>query len=84
VRRLEVKAPGDDRIAIEIEGTAFLQHMARTMVGTLVEIGQGKRPVESVAGLLENGDRTLAGPTAPAEGLYLVRIYYEESEVTKR
>jgi len=79
VRRLEVKAPGDDRIAIEIEGTAFLQHMARTMVGTLVEIGQGKRPVESVAGLLESGDRTLAGPTAPAQGLYLVRIFYEEA-----
>jgi tRNA pseudouridine38-40 synthase len=79
VRRLEVKAPGDDRITIEIEGTAFLQHMARTMVGTLVEIGQGKRPPEGVAGLLESGERTLAGPTAPAQGLYLVRIFYEEA-----
>jgi tRNA pseudouridine38-40 synthase len=79
VRRLEVKAAGEDRIAVEIEGTAFLQYMARTMVGTLVEIGQGKRPPEGVAALLESGDRTLAGPTAPAQGLYLVRIFYEEA-----
>ena len=84
VRRLEVKVPGEDRIAIEIEGTAFLQHMARTMVGTLVEIGQGKRPPNAVATLLEHGDRTLAGPTAPAQGLYLVPDFLRGSEVNKR
>jgi len=79
VRRLEVKDEGEGRISIEIEGTAFLQHMARTMVGTLVEIGQKKRPPEGVAALLESGERKQAGPTAPAQGLYLVRIFYEEA-----
>jgi tRNA pseudouridine38-40 synthase len=79
VRRLEVKQEGEGRIWIEIEGTAFLQYMARTMVGTLVEIGQGKRPAEGVAALLESGERKQAGPTAPAQGLYLVRIFYEEA-----
>jgi len=81
VRRLEILEQGDGRIAIEIEATAFLQHMARTMVGTLVEIGQGKRKADSVAGLLQSHDRTLAGPTAPAQGLFLVRIFYGEEEV---
>jgi len=79
VRRLEVREPEQGRIVIEVEATAFLQYMVRTMVGTLVEIGQGKRPVSAVTKLLQRGDRTLAGPTAPAQGLYLVRIFYGEA-----
>jgi len=79
VRRVEVSEPEEGRIVIEIEATAFLQHMVRTMVGTLVEIGQGKRPVTAVEEVLQSGDRTLAGPTAPAQGLYLVRIFYGEA-----
>jgi tRNA pseudouridine38-40 synthase len=63
-------------LAYEITGTGFLRHMVRTIVGTLVEIGRGRRPVDSMAQLLVLGDRALAGPTAPASGLFLVRVDY--------
>jgi tRNA pseudouridine38-40 synthase len=50
--------------------------MVRTIVGTLVEIGRGRRPADSAAQLLAVGDRALAGPTAPAGGLFLVAVDY--------
>lgn len=78
VRRVEVRREEPERIWIEVEATAFLQYMVRTMVGTLVEIGQGKKPVSAVRELLQRGRRTEAGPTAPAYGLYLVKVFYEE------
>ncbi len=59
-----------------IEATAFLRHMVRNVVGTLVEIGAAARPVTDVARLLADRDRTLAGPTAPACGLCLTRVNY--------
>jgi tRNA pseudouridine38-40 synthase len=65
-----------DEIHIEIEADGFLYKMARTMVGTLVEIGEGKRSPESVASLLSSKDRKYAGKTAPPQGLFLVKIDY--------
>ncbi|GAB4263845.1 MAG: tRNA pseudouridine(38-40) synthase TruA [Deferrisomatales bacterium] len=59
-----------------IRGTAFLRHMVRIVVGTLVEVGRGKRPPSSVPELLTAGDRTLAGPTAPPQGLFLAEVRY--------
>jgi tRNA pseudouridine38-40 synthase len=59
-----------------IEGTAFLRHMVRNIVGTLAEIGQGIRTPESFAELLAARDRTRAGLTAPAHGLYLIEVKY--------
>ncbi len=59
-----------------IEATAFLRHMVRNIVGTMVEVGRGVRSSESFVGLLESRDRTKAGPTAPAHGLYLVEVKY--------
>jgi tRNA pseudouridine38-40 synthase len=59
----------------EIEATAFLRHMVRNIVGTLVEVGQGKRSPDFAA-LLAARDRTLAAATAPAHGLCLVEIRY--------
>ncbi len=59
-----------------IEATAFLRHMVRNIVGTLVEVGRGVRSSQSFAELLESRDRTKAGPTAPAYGLYLVEVKY--------
>jgi tRNA pseudouridine38-40 synthase len=59
-----------------IEATAFLRHMVRNIVGTLVEVGRGVRTPQSFAEVLESRDRTKAGPTAPPHGLYLVEVKY--------
>jgi tRNA pseudouridine38-40 synthase len=61
----------------EIEGNGFLRHMVRAIVGTLVEIGQGRRPVSSVEALLAGRRRADAGVTAPPHGLFLVRVDYD-------
>jgi tRNA pseudouridine38-40 synthase len=65
-----------DLLAYEVEGDGFLRHMVRAIVGTLVEIGRG-RPAGSMERLLAGADRAAAGPTAPAHGLYLVRVDYD-------
>ncbi len=62
-----------------VEGRSFLRHMVRNLVGTLVEIGLGRRPVSELAEILASRDRSTAGPTAPAHGLCLERIQYPES-----
>ena len=67
----------DDVLAYEIAGDGFLRHMVRAVVGTLVEIGQGRRPVSSAAALLAGGSRPEAGATAPPQGLFLVRVDYD-------
>jgi tRNA pseudouridine38-40 synthase len=64
-------------LTYEIEGNGFLRHMVRAIVGTLVEIGQGRRPVSSVEALLAGGRRAEAGATAPPHGLFLVRVDYD-------
>jgi tRNA pseudouridine38-40 synthase len=62
------------RFRFSITANGFLRGMVRSLVGTMVEIGQGKRPPEDLAGLLKSGDRSGAGPTAPAHGLFLVEV----------
>jgi tRNA pseudouridine38-40 synthase len=64
------------RLTYEIAGDGFLRHMVRGIVGTLVEIGSGRWPVDSLQRALATGDRQLAGPTAPAHGLFLVHVRY--------
>ena len=68
----------DSEWVFEIEANRFLRHMVRIIVGTLVETGSGRRPPENMATLLASGDRPRAGPTAPARGLCLLRVYYPE------
>ena len=69
---------GEGRLIVyEIAGNGFLRHMVRIIVGTLVEIGRGRRPVEWVDEVLASRDRARAGPTAPAEGLILAGVEYE-------
>ena len=75
IRKLEIEASGP-RIRVVLEATAFLKHMVRNIVGTLVEVGHGRRPAESLAALLEGRDRKSAGPTAPAHGLVLEEVFY--------
>jgi tRNA pseudouridine38-40 synthase len=63
-------------LELTIEATAFLKHMVRNLVGTLAEVGHGKRAPGSLRELLESRDRTLAGPTAPPHGLVLDEVFY--------
>lgn len=65
-----------DWIFVDCAANAFLHHMVRNILGSLVEIGRGDRPVEWLQEVLESRDRKLAGITAPAEGLVLTRIQY--------
>jgi tRNA pseudouridine38-40 synthase len=63
-------------VIYNVEATAFLRHMVRSIVGTLVQVGHGERTPVSFRELLEAKDRTLAGPTAPPHGLFLVEVRY--------
>lgn len=63
-------------LRIDVHGGGFLRHMVRTMVGTLVEIGLGRRPDDDVVRLLVGGCRMAAGRTAPAQGLCLMEVWY--------
>ncbi len=75
IRRLEILQDGA-RADVIVEATAFLKHMVRNIVGTLVEVAHGRRSADSLAALLEGRDRTRAGPTAPAHGLCLDEVFY--------
>lgn len=76
LERLDVVRQADE-VRIEAEGRSFLRHMVRNLVGTLVEIGQGRRPPDDMAKVLDSRDRANAGPTAPAHGLCLERVLYD-------
>jgi tRNA pseudouridine38-40 synthase len=75
IKRCEVKKRGDE-VRIEVEADGFLYKMVRTIVGTLVQVGTGKRDASSVKELIASKDRRLAGKTAPAHGLYLLQVKY--------
>jgi tRNA pseudouridine38-40 synthase len=75
IDKIEI-AEKDDEIHIHVEATSFLHHMIRNFVGTLHFVGLKKWPPEEVKKILEARDRTLAGPTAPAYGLYFVEVTY--------
>jgi tRNA pseudouridine38-40 synthase len=64
-------------LTYDIAGTGFLKYMVRAIIGTLVEIGSGRRPTSSIQELLASHSRAGAGPTAPPHGLYLVRVDYD-------
>lgn len=64
-------------IIIDIKGSGFLYHMVRIIAGTLIEIGQKKRPPLSMKDIIASKDREQAGVTAPAKGLMMVAVYYD-------
>ncbi|MDR0966112.1 MAG: tRNA pseudouridine(38-40) synthase TruA [Myxococcales bacterium] len=79
--RADICRVGDDEIALDFIADGFLKQMVRNLVGTLVEVGLGRRPPESVEQTLRSLDRQRAGPTAPPQGLFLVEVFYGEEAV---
>ena len=75
VREITISRRGDE-IAIDIEANAFLHHMVRNIVGSLLPIGRGERGEAWLAELLHGRDRSVAGPTAPATGLTFLAPRY--------
>lgn len=67
-------------IVFRFIGNGFLYNMVRILVGTLLEVGTGRRPAESMPQLLAEKDRTQAGKTAPGHGLYLWKVFYEDDD----
>jgi tRNA pseudouridine38-40 synthase len=72
----------EDLLIFRIAGSGFLHHMVRNIVGTLVEIGRGSLAPRDLTRILDARDRTAAGPTAPARGLYLVEVVYNNNSVS--
>lgn len=75
IHRLDIYNEAEN-VIIEVTGDGFLYKMVRIITGTLVEVGLGKRLPSQIKGIIESGSRQNAGHTAPAEGLYLVEIFY--------
>lgn len=73
----EVKREGDT-VVFRVAADGFLYNMVRIMAGTLIRVCEGKIDPEKIGDIIEAKDRSLAGPTAPAQGLFLKEIYYEE------
>ncbi len=73
-----------DRVVVDIEANAFLQHMVRNVAGCLAHVGRGEAAPGLVADLLAARDRTLAPTTAPPDGLYLTRVTYPDLDVPCR
>lgn len=65
-----------DRVNIELTGNGFLYNMVRIISGTLLDVGIGKIEAKDIPEIIESGDRTRAGRTLPAHGLYLVKVDY--------
>ena len=77
VTGIEVFREGD-MVTIRVSGTGFLYNMVRIISGTLIEIGNGQYPPERMQRILDAKDRSVAGPTAPAQGLTLMGIEFFE------
>lgn len=71
-------------IAVDVAGNGFLWHQVRTMVGTLVEVGRNRFEVGDIEKIFASRDRRSAGPTAPAQGLALMRVFYHQDPGIER
>ena len=73
----------DGEIHITVEGDGFLYNVVRHIVGTLIEIGRGRWDFRQIDLILQQRDRSLAGPTAPPHGLTLVCVHYDKRSEAK-
>jgi tRNA pseudouridine38-40 synthase len=76
LRTLDVFGEPGGPIVLDFEGSGFLRHMVRILVGTLLQVASGRRAPDDLAAILAARDRSRAGPTAPAHALTLVRVQY--------
>lgn len=76
IENISIEKEGDV-ITFTFNGSGFLHHMVRILVGTLLETGLGKRRADSIPALLVSGERSEAGPLVPAKGLTLLAVFYE-------
>jgi tRNA pseudouridine38-40 synthase len=74
---LEIAGEAGGEVSLAFEGDGFLRHMVRNLVGTLLEVGRGRRRADSIQAVLAAATRAAAGPTAPARGLVLVAVHYD-------
>lgn len=81
VGRISLPGP-EGHIRITLTGDGFLRHMVRNIVGTLIQVGKGKITVHDFTEILAARDRTCAGPTAPAHGLFLQEVHYRPFNAT--
>ena len=72
---IEIKEQ-ENRITVFVTGNGFLYNMVRTMVGTMLAVGEGQKDLSAVKKMLDTGDRTLCGKTLPAKGLCLEKVVY--------
>ena len=75
IKAISVKRDGDE-VIISITGNGFLYNMVRIIAGTLMQIGRGKGQPSDISDMLEKKDRAAAGPTAPAQGLFLMKYVF--------
>jgi len=73
-----IQCPEKEELVYQVTGRSFLRYMVRKIVGTLLAVGRGKSLPADIPALFESRDRSLSGPTAPPEGLYLVALRYPE------
>lgn len=78
----QINEAGEDLIAIDVEGNAFLHNMVRIIVGSLVEVGRGRKDIGWIGETLHAHDRRAAGPTAPAQGLVFANVIYPADALT--
>ena len=83
VDRIDIQQ-NDGYLTFTYHGTGFLQHMVRILTGTLLEVGCGKREPESLMDLIGAKNRSLAGFTAPAKGLCMIRVDYDQEQSVKK
>ena len=73
-------SPEGELLVYRVRGSGFLHHMVRNLVGTMLDVGRGRLGVEEIPGILAARSRAAAGPTAPARGLFLYSVEYDEGD----
>ncbi|MGD0295324.1 MAG: tRNA pseudouridine synthase A [Terracidiphilus sp.] len=77
-------SPEGELLVYRVRGSGFLHHMVRNLVGTMLDVGRGRTKADEIPGILAARSRAVAGPTAPAQGLFLHSVEYEEGESTHK